>query len=238
MAMAPINPKHVIMHMLVWNMRWMTRYLGIVARPIVRVYGENEIIACGLREEDGSVSIIYTPIPGHRNHRARMRGGDGLWRAAAFGARSNFSGSAVKRITLLGAKNGFVYKMAGENARGRTLSSPSILVKPDTVSNPDMLLIEPSADGSVLFSWPRGEAHDPMIYFLAIEGADGMSRAAIYTREHTWRYPLIKTASYSVGPAEPPRFMPGESLTISLALVDYDGWVTHLARRTCVMLGI
>lgn len=223
------------MRFLVWNMRWMTRHLGSVARPVVRWWGAHEVIACGLRSGDGEVRIIYTPPAGHSGHRVRVRSaGEARWSTSPHDERENFSGSVVRTVAVPGASSGTALKMAAENARGKTLSSPAIIVKPETVSEPELLDIAPvpsSPDGAVLFSWPKAEANDPMIYFFALEDAYGKTCAAVYTRESFWRYPHTQSASYSVGPSAPPRLTAGETYTATLTLVDYDGWASHSARR-------
>lgn len=224
------------MRFLVWNMRWMTRHLGPIVRPIVKWWGAHEVIACGMRSPGGEVRIIYTPPAGHSGHRVRLRAtGRAVWSAAPHEERKNFSGSAVRAVAVPGARNGDALTMAAENARGRTLSSPSIIVKPETVHEPELLAIAPepsSGDAGVLFSWPKAEAHDfTMIYFLALEDAHGETCAAVYTRELFWRYPLAETASYSVGPSAVVRLKAGETYTATLTLVDYDGWASHIARR-------
>ena len=53
--------KYIILRIMVWKMKWMTRYLGFIARPLISIYGDNEVIACGLRDLSGKVHIIYTP---------------------------------------------------------------------------------------------------------------------------------------------------------------------------------
>lgn len=224
----------VVMRFVVWNMRWMTRYVGFIARPCIRWYGEHEVIACGLREESGEASLIYTPLPTHRAHRALVKEGKGPWRETVSEARENFSGSIVRRIALPEARVGSVYKMSGKTARGGTLSSPAIFIRQETIRDADLLDIRVFNDGEVLFSWPRSETFDPMIYFLALENDRHETLAAVYTREISFRYPRVTGASYSVGPSSPPALSPRERHKAKLALVDYDGWVSHLAERAFI----
>lgn len=231
--MTKTGSHHVFMRVMVWNMRWMTRYAGFIARPIVRAYGNNEIIACGLRNEDDSVAVIYTPKTGHRNHAVLLREGRHYWVHETSYTMENFSGSVVSRLSVPHAQNGMRYKMMGLTANGRRLSSPTITVKTETIYDSKLLEIESPTSRNVLFAWPRAEAHDPMIYFLAVEDETGdNTHVAIYTRETFWCYPKTKTASYSVGPAEPPPLDPGKQYVAKLILVDYDGWVSHIAVRT------
>lgn len=223
---------HFFMRVMVWNMRWMTRYAGFIARPLVRLYGNYEIIACGLRNEDNSVAVIYTPKRGHQNHAVLFREGR-QWVHESFNTMENFSGSVVLRLSIPSAHNGMNYKMVGVTANGRRLYSPTITIKQSTVYDSTLLEIDSKSHQNVLFAWQRAELYDPMIYFFTVEGETGETTyVAIYTRETFWCYPKIKTASYSVGPAETPPLDPGKRYVAKLTLVDYDGWVSHLAVRS------
>lgn len=222
---------HVFMRAIVWNMRWMTRHMGFIARPIVRLYGDNEIIACGLRNEDNTVAVIYTPKMGHRDHVVLRREGT-QWVPEPFHPMDSFSGAVVSRLSVTGAQDGLRYKMVGWTEHGRRLTSPTITVKPATIYDPTLLETESVTRHSVHFSWGRAEEYDPMIYFLVVEDESSVKNyAAIYTRETFWSYPKTKTASYSVGPAEPLPLDPGKRYVAQLVLVDFDGWVSHLAKR-------
>lgn len=223
---------HFFMRVMVWNMRWMTRYAGPIVRPIVRIYGNNEIIACGLRNEDNSIAVIYTPKTGHRDHTVVLRE-ERQWVQETSTTMENFSGSVVSRLSLPHAENGARYKLIGATGSGRRLSSPTITVKPTTIYDSTLLEIDLTPRRNVRFAWPRAETHDPMIYFLTVEDETGKNTyVAIYTRETFWRYPKTKTASYCVGPDTPPFLQPGKRYVVKLVLVDYDGWVSHIAVRT------
>ena len=222
---------HRLMRIMVWNMRWMTRHAGFIARPLVRLYGANEIIACGLRDEEGNVSIIFTPGAGHGGHHV-VSLADGSWKNHVSTPMKNFSGAVVRRYDVPNVKNGVILRMRGQKENGSQLSSPKITVKPQTIYNLELLSIRPNDDKSVMFSWKQAEGYDPMIYFLAVENnLTGDTLSAIYTRETFWRYPAIKTASYSVGPSCPPQLANSASYTAKLVLVDYDGWVSHVAEK-------
>lgn len=223
---------HFFMRIMVWNMRWMTRYAGFIARPIVQIYGNNEIIACGLRNEDNTIAVIYTPKPGHQNHAVLLRE-EKHWVPETSTPAENFSGSVVSRRIVPQARNGMRYKMFGYKQNGRRLSSPTITVKPATIYDCSLLEIKSNTTRDILFTWPSAERHDPMIYFLAVEDETREHTcAAIYTRETFWHYPKTNTASYSVGPAVPPYLAPGKTFLAKLVLVDYDGWVSHIAVRS------
>jgi len=122
--------------------------------------------------------------------------------------------------------------MFAKTRLGWSISSPIITIKKVTIYEPELLKIIPSSDGSVAFSWHKAEAYDPMIYFLAIEDMREGIKAAVYTRESSWTYPRVKDASLSLGPAQPPRLTSGEMHVAKLVLIDYEGWVSHIAERS------
>ena len=71
------NPlRRLFLLFLMWNMRWMTRYLGFIARPFVRWVASREVIACGMRPDDAdTVTVIFTPVAGHGEHTIAKRQG-------------------------------------------------------------------------------------------------------------------------------------------------------------------
>jgi hypothetical protein len=220
-----------LMRFMVWNMRWMTRHAGFVARPIIRAYAGLEVIACGLRQTDADVAIIYTAAHGRTGHHVRVYDRR-RWRPTEAVEMEDFSGSVVRRMLIPTARVGQRYRMFATTRLGRSVSSPTITVKEQTIHDPAPLTVTPSSDGSVTFSWAAVDAHDPMIYFLAVENAGGVNKVAVYTRELSWTYPRTETASLSLGPAPPPRLSRGEALTATLIAVDYEGWVSCLAERS------
>jgi hypothetical protein len=223
--------KSRLLRFMVWNMRWMTRHLSFVARPMVRTYANFEVIACGLHGRDGHVSIIYTPTPGRTDHHARVYDRR-RWLPAESAQAANFSGAIVHRVLIPKARIGARYRMFAKTRLGWSISSPMITIKKVTIYEPELLRITPSSDGSVAFSWHTAEAYDSMIYFLAIEDMREIIKAAVYTRESSWTYPRVKKASLSLGPAQPPRLTGGEMYVAKLVLIDYEGWVTHIAERS------
>ena len=223
--------KNRLMRFMVWNMRWMTRYLGFVARPVVRTYAKLEVIACGLNGSDGRVSIIYMPTFGRMDHHPRVHNRR-RWLPAEFAQAENFSGATVQRVLLPKARIGEHYRMFAKTGLGWSISSPMITVKEATTYAPELLAVTPSSYGSAAFSWHVAETYDPMIYFLVIEDTRGNIHAAVYTRESSWTYPRVRDASLSLGPAQPPRLTSGEKYTAKLVLVDYEGWASHIAERS------
>ncbi len=223
-----------LMRFMVWNMRWMSRYLGFVARPIARAYAGIEVIACGLRGRDGRVAIIYTPAAGRTGHHARVYDRR-RWRPVESVQMADFSGPVVCQVLIPTARIGQQYRMRATNRLGWKISSPTITVKEATIYDPTLLMVTPTSDVTVTFSWAMAEAYDPMLYFLAIEDARGGNNAAIYTREVSWTYPRTRAASLSLGPAWPTRLTRGEMYAAKLVLVDYQGWVSHIAERSFTM---
>lgn len=227
--------RNFFMRFMVWNMRWMTRYSGFVAHTIVKFYGDNEIIACGFRDKNNKVMIIYTPGRNHRNHML-MVFRDHTWIPAALQPTKSFSGSVVLCVAVPDAQNGMLCKMRGIKTSGSSIKSPTIMVKPKTIYDPSLLEIQKIEEGSALFNWKEAEKYDPMIYFFAVEDASGANTlAAVYTRECFWKYPITKMASYSVGPIDPPKLDLGHQYVAKLILVDYDGWVSHIAEKKLPM---
>lgn len=220
-----------LMRFMVWNMRWMTRHAGFVARPIVRAYAGLEVIACGLRQTNAHVAIIYTAMGGRTGHHVRVYDRR-RWRPTESVGIEDFSSPVVRRVLIPTARVGQRYRMCATTRPGWSVSSPTITVKEQTNHDPAPLTVTPSSDGSVTFSWTAVDVHDPMIYFLAVEDARGVNKAAVYTRELSWTYPRTEAASLSLGPARPLRLPRGEKHAATLIAVDYEGWVSHLAERS------
>jgi hypothetical protein len=223
-----------LMRFAVWNMRWATRYAGFAARPIVRAYASLEVIACGLRERDTGVAIIYSAAPGRTGHHPRVYD-HRRWRPVEIAPMADFSRPIARRVLIPAALIGQRYRMRATNRLGWSISSPTITVKEATIYEPRLVTITPSSDAIVAFSWAVAEAYHPMVYFLAVEDARGSNQAAIYTREVSWTYPRTRTASLSLGPERPPRLTRGETYTVKLVLVDYQGWVSHIAEQPFVI---
>ncbi len=223
---------------MVWNLRWMTRRVGFLARPIVRFVASREVIACGLRADgSGRVSVIYTPAIGSGEHALVRRRGR-AWQPVAAPAIADFSGGLVRQTALPQAQLGERYRVRAPRLRPGPLAasnarSPQIVIKADTELAPELLEVATLPDGGALFAWPAAERYRPMIYFLVIEDAStGAAVVGIYTREVEWRYPNVQAASYALGAATPPSLAAGRSYRARLLLVDFDGWVSVMASRT------
>lgn len=225
--------KHVVLKSMVWNMRWMTRYLGVVTRPFIKWYGDQEVIACGLRHSDGTVRIIYTPTArqlDHNFYKKQKR----MWIQTPSEPLQPFSRTLVPQVCLPEARLGEVHRVVSRTKGTRKLRSPKITVKEKTAYDNDMIELNASSDGNLVISWNRAERYEAMIFFLAVEDDNGSSLSGVYTREMFWEYPLIKKASYSVGRPDPFRLEKGKTYTIKLVVVDFDGWVSALGEKLIV----
>lgn len=227
-----MNLKYAFLKLLVWNMRWMTRYLGFIAIPFVRWYANQEVIACGLRAENGDVCVIYSTEPDRSTHSYFKKETSG-WSIVDVLRTNNFSGNLVRQVILPDAKVGEVYIVRAQKGNtGRTLRSPEITVKERTQSSPDLIEVKLLPDGGAYLSWKEGEQFDPMIYFLVVEDDRGTSLSGIYTRENFWEYPFIKKASLSIGNTKPILLQSGKQYIAKLTIVDFDGWVSCIGRKS------
>lgn len=223
--------KHFFLRILVWNMQWMTQYLGFIARPFIAWYANQEVIACGLRLENGDVCIIYTPTSERTKHRF-FKKEQKNWIAVRATTTKNFSGELVHQTILPDAQLDEVYivKTQKKNKR-RVLRSPPIIVKEKTYLKADLIEINTLQGGRVHISWAQGEQYDPMIYFLVVEDDQGNTLAGIYTQEHYWCYPATKRASLSVGRNDPPQLQKNKEHTVKLVIVDFDGWAVCVSKK-------
>ena len=141
-----------LMRFMVWNMRWMTRHAGFVARPIVRASAGLEVIACGLRQTKAHVAIIYTATAGRTSHHVRVYERR-RWRPTESLRIEDFSGPVVHRVLIPTARVGQRYRMCATTRLGWSVPSPTITVKAQTTYDPAPLTVTASSDGSVTFSW-------------------------------------------------------------------------------------
>lgn len=231
--------RRLLLWFLVFNMRWMTRYLSFIALPFIRWYADQEVIACGLRSPDGRVHIIYTPVSNKKEYvvlkKKKVAGKTKKtnWVEILTAQSKNFSGIVVQSVELPEAKIGDVYRMkATRRKSGRVVYSPAITIKEETLVHTDIIETIYLENGSVRSSWKSAKIYPVLIYFLVIEDAQGDLLSAVYTREYKWTYPLIKKASLSIGPKIPPLLQPEKRYTQRLIVVDYDGWVSALCENT------
>ena len=211
----------------------MTRYLGFLARPIVSWMADREVIACGFRDADGGVRIIFSPGKNRGNHwfvRQTVRG----WEEIPADPVKNFSGDIVRQVIVPSAQRGEVFRVQAVTETGVTLNSPRITVKEETRFNPDLINIQVLPGAVLRISWSESRQADTMLHFLVVEDSEGKCLAAVYTRESSWSYPLVCKASLSIGPGEPPSLSESGSYTVKLVYVDFDGWVSALAEKSFI----
>lgn len=222
--------RQILLKFVVWNMRWMTRYLGFVARPIISRMADREVIACGFRHPDGSMRIIFSPGKGRSDHWfVRKTARD--WEQMPVSPVGNFSADIVRQVMVPSAQLREVFRVRARRASGGAVVSPRIHVKEATLFDPDLLDIQILPGAGIRFSWEKGRQANTMIHFLVVEDSQGQGLAAVYTRELSWSFPLIRRASLSIGPAEPPNLIESASYTAKLVFVDFNGWVSAMAEK-------
>lgn len=209
------------MAFMVWNMKYMTHYFGFIARPVVKLVAANEIIACGLKSEQGQNNIIYTPYPGRDDYSFIVKAK--TWQKTLAITTNNFSGQLVRQVSLPEIKDGSIIRVKAKQKK-RNLYSPKITVKQSTQYRDDLIDTENTEKG-LKITWNKCETFKPMLYFLVIEDDKKNNLVGIYTREHRWEYPKIKKASLNVGSIQPINLKRGRKYTIKVVVVDYDGWV-------------
>lgn len=211
-------------------MKHMTRYLGFIARPIVKLVADNEIIACGLKSEQGQNNIIYTPYPGRDEYNFLLK--QKSWQKTLAITTNNFSGELVRQVSLPDVKEGNIIRVKAKQKK-RNLYSPKIIVKQTTQYRDDLIDTQNTEKGLKIM-WNRCETFKPMIYFLVIEDDKKNNLVGIYTREHYWEYPKTKKASLNVGSKHPIELEKGQKYTIKIVVVDYDGWTPVVALKDFV----
>lgn len=222
-----MTAKRILMAPMVGTMGWMTRYMGPVARPIIRWVADREIIACGLRAGDGTARIIYSPQTGEGDYRIVRRGSSG-WVTAESASAADFAPGLVRQVIAPTASVDDRYRVIGRRPDGRTLSSPVIRIKPET-RRPSTLAVCFDQTGGAQICWPKPEGSAAMLYFLTIQKMGDPALVGVYTRERCWRYPMLSTASLTIGGTDPPRLLPDSEYVIQIVAVDYDGWVQTLS---------
>lgn len=218
--------RDIFMAVMVWNMKYMTRYLGFIARPIVRIVAANEIIACGLKSEQGQNNIIYTPYPDRNDYSFMVK--ETNWKKTLAVTTNNFSGELVLQVSLPEITDGKVIRIRAKQNK-RHLYSPKITVKPTTQYSNNLINIQKTQNGLKIM-WNKCETFKPMIYFLALQ-TNNINLTGIYTREHQWEYPKVLKASLNVGPKHPINLQQGQKYTIKILIIDYDGWVPIVALK-------
>ena len=213
---------------LVWNMDWMVRVFGFVPRYFINIYANNEVIACGLHESDGTLKIIFTPSHKHAYHRLK-----------SIGTSKVENEHAQKTpIDLHPYKNPLIYSFSPSVAEGVTLqvlatykgrsflnqiSSPYITVKAETIDLKNVM----HYDGTYI-EWRRAEKYKPMIYFLILLDRNKNSIAGVYMTGTSWKVGSYNNVALIVGDLK--RIESCANLaSVELMLIDFEGWVSHRA---------
>jgi len=213
-----------ILRFLMWNMKWMTRHIGFVARPFARFYASQEVLACGIRDDSG-VHIIFIEKFGEREFTFSKM--STTWSLFDGDYEQDYAPDLVREIRLDGGLLGEYYRVCGEKKSGKAICSPSITIKAETVDISDSLSVRRQGE-ELIFEWPSADRFDSMVYFLTIEG-NAETFAAIYTKETTWTYSNFRSAPLSLGPPNVKPIDDEQEYVVKLILIDYDGWVSHKA---------
>lgn len=218
--------KHLFFRIMVYTMKYMTRYLNFIAIPVVRFIASKEVIACGLRSNDGDVNIIFTPTVLNVKYSFFRKKRKKWIKVKAFSIKK-FSEPIVHQYKIPDAKINQIYRVYSNNKK---LRSPEITIKKNSIDLSKIINVK-KLNNRLKISWKKAESYDPMIYFLAVENDKKKTVSAVYTRENYWIYPLIKTASLSLI-NNPPRLDKSKVYHIKLVLVDFDGWVKGMGSKT------
>ena len=213
---------------MVWAMRILSRYFGIIARPLVQLVARSEIIACGLRSGTGGVYIIFSPQAGRQRHRVERRTAEG-WIAEEPTEQAPYADGLVQMISLPKPIIGEQYRIVADGEK-RRYSSPVIIIKETTGTVP--LSVAPYGSGSALVSWSTVDRKEAMIFFLLAEDNQKRPLAGIYTREKRWIYPHTRTASLSIGADQPELLEDNHLYHFRLIVVDFDGWVKAIGSHS------
>lgn len=222
-----MNVKYFYLKLMVLFMKWMTRYFGFIARPIVRLYASREIIACGLRSKNGDVNIIYSPQDNNIRYTIMKKNGKN-WETEQTISNKKYSYPTVHQVKIPKAKINEVYRISATNKRN--LHSPNITIKQNSIDISNIIKVDLLEKDKLKISWKDGDSYDPMIYFLIVENDKRNTISAIYTRDNYWIYPLVKEASLSLL-NNPPNLDNSKDYHIMLLLVDFDGWVMGMGGK-------
>jgi len=147
---------------------------------------------------------------------------------------NNYSGDIVHQVQIEHTKLDDVYRVRAEHVYNngmRIVSSPKIQIKRDTIQNDKLLTCHINKHGFITLSWRNAKYLKPMIYFLAVDD-EIKSYAAIYTRELAWTYPNFNKASLAIKINPKNVLIKGNKYVARLLLVDYEGWVSHIAVKS------
>jgi len=224
-----MKSKYFFLKIMVFSMKWMTRYMGFIAIPFVRWYADREVIACGLRSKNGDVNIIYSPKDNKMKYSFLKKEGKKWIKIDVFSVKK-FSNPIVHQVKIPKAKLNEVYRVYTKNKENKkNLHSPDITIKKDSIDLSNIINIKLLNKEKLKISWEEGDSYDPMIYFLVVENNKRETLSAIYTRDNFWTYPLVKKTSLSLL-NNPPK-IDKSKIYIKLIIVDFDGWATGMGSK-------
>lgn len=148
-----------------------------------------------------------------------------------FEPAKDFTSNLVKQVSLLQASTNDLYIIQGMNKnKTRIYFSPKILIKEETVIDNSLLEVKKNQE-SVSFHWSKAKKYRPMIYFLSLESTnEEHTRVGIYTRDTNWYYPNTRKIPLILNNST--MHIPASGhYQAKLVLVDFDGWVSHLATQ-------
>lgn len=224
--------KKLFLQFLVFNMKWMTRYFGFIARPFIMWYAQREIIACGFRSsEDKNVYIIYPKEHERRSNYLLYKKIKDKWKQVSFSNVHNFSKNLIEQKIILNTCIGEIYKIKAQDfVLNKFVSSPSIHIKKMTKIENNLLNVNTHTQNLIFFSWEKAKEKKTMIYFLLIEDVTNCNGLfCIYTRETTWQFPNISGTSLVFGNFYYNQLIKKHKYKAKLLLVDFDGWVSNMA---------
>jgi hypothetical protein len=225
--------KKIMMRVMVSGMRIMQYLMPQVTRTFVQRYANHEIIACGLRSEDRKqVSVIFMRQSDRGEHILYKAEG-GIKKRTVSEKQQDFSKGLVDQLRVSVAVVGerYVLQAPLQADTQKVFSSPFMQVKDETVRDPNLMNISTDIKGITEFSWPQASHHDPMIYFLVLEDGNGHAIMGAYTRSTKLLFPDLRSASLIIGMEGLKSLALGTEYVAKLLLVDYDGWVSHMAEK-------
>jgi len=210
-------------------MQFMTRLTPRFARRIVKIRGDHEVIACGLRPEGGGKPIvIFSPIE-QEQHIITLR--DKWWHIDQhINEEHEYLGEMVKYRPLKLAQTGEVYQLAAKRKKnGRKVVSPFILIKDATIYDDELLKVE-KRENSIVFDWQPAKKFLHMIFFVCFTDEEGRGLFGMYSRDTRLTYPKMpEWTLFLKGRSDELR--PGQKYQATLLVVDYEGWVPAIARQ-------
>ncbi len=212
------------MYAAVTAMKYINRFLPFIARPIVQLIGDHEVIACGLMlENEASPVIIYSPSQQRDHWFVNKRVNNKKHQPA--GQRTKLIGDLIVYQAVPEAALGDIYQVrAYHNTNGRLRISPDIHIKMQTDVDNNLISTEENTEGTRIDWRVVPQHYQAMIYFIGIEDKNGEGICGIYTRETELQVPSLKQMALYL-PGQAGKLQSGQVYVAHLFVVDYEGWV-------------